>query len=181
MASKIDSFDFSQYKKSMVEREGFSPEVAEESWNDLIVLLKAMETDPSKTFAMTASADRALHGLLLDTVGYFRFSTAVFGADRVLVHDPYAYATPEFDEGWENTRSAFARTGMNLPENYREQTAETAAGEKAEICLVSAREKAEICLVSAREKAEICLVSVREQAAICLISAKNVKEVAVAA
>lgn len=187
MASKIDGLDFSQYKKAMVEREGYSPEVAEESWNDLVILLKAMEAEPSRSFAMTVSADRALHGLLLDTVGYFRFSTTVFGADKFLVHDPYAYATPEFDEGWDNTREAFAKVGMTLPATYRDQISETAAGEKAEICLVSARDKAEICLVSAREKAEICLVSardkaeiclvsVREQAAICLLSAKETKE-----
>lgn len=192
MASKIDSLDFSRYKTAMIEREGYSQEVAEESWRDLLVLLNAMEAEPDKAFALTVSADRALHGLLLDTVGHFKFSTSVFGAGKIVVHDPYAYATPEFDAAWENTRTAFAKVGLDLPADYRNQPkarkdsqqAEVclvSVREQAEVCLVSVREQAEVCLVSVREQAEVCLMSVREQAEVCLVSVKNLQDVAVAA
>lgn len=181
MASKIDSLDFSRYKTAMIEREGYSQDVAEESWRDLLVLLNAMEAEPEKSFALTVSADRALHGLLLDTVGHFKFSTAVFGAGKIVVHDPYAYATPEFDAAWENTRAAFAKVGLDLPADYRNQPKVRKDNEQAEVCLVAVREQAEVCLVSVREQAEVCLMSVREQAEVCLVSVKNLKDVAVAA
>lgn len=170
MASKIDSLDFGRYKKVMVDREGYSPEIAEASWRDLIVILKAMEAEPSKAFAMTVGADRALHGLLLDTVGHFRFSTEVFGAGTIVAHDPYAYDTPEFDAGWENTRQAFAKVGVELPADYRNQST-SGTGE----------DRAEMCLVSVAEQAAMCLLSVETQAAMCLVSAKATRELVDAA
>lgn len=134
--SKVLNYDFTRYRDAMVERFGFSEADCAAAWADLTIILCAMEANPTKPFALTAAADNALHSLVLDTAGLMRFSEAVFGPGAVAVHDPFAYGTPQFDEGWENTRAAFRAAGAHEPPaNYRDAS-NTPAGLRPMACLV---------------------------------------------
>ena len=116
--SKVSEYDFGRYKVSMVERFGFSEEDCQKYWNDLLIIFRGMEDFPDKKYALTVGADQALHILLLDTVGHYRFSEEIFGNGSLVVHDPFAYGTPEFEIAWENTRAIFAAEGIVLPSDY---------------------------------------------------------------
>lgn len=132
MGIRVANIDFSPYKQAMLDK-GMSQTEAEACWADLLVLLHATE-DTGSPHAMTEGADKALHELVNDTAGLLRVSAAILGAGRVLVHDPRAYGTPEFDATWENTRAAFARRGINLPADYR---SDRGGFRSAATCLVS--------------------------------------------
>ncbi len=158
--SKIDSINFDRYKKAMVERFGFSEVERDSSWSDLMIILNAMEREPEKAFALTVGADRALHGLLLDTMGHVQISQAVFGPGALVIHDPFAYGTPEFVKAWENTRAAFAAEGIELPVDWRSDAATPAGDRDAESCFVAvhitdAARNAEACLIAVKQAAEI--------------------------
>ena len=142
--SIVLDYDFTRYRDAMVERFGFSETDRDAAWADLTIILQAMEANPTKPFALTVAADNALHGLVLDTVGLMRFSEAVFGPGAVVVHDPFAYGTPEFDEGWANTRAAFRAAGaQEPPANYRDAS-NAPVGLRPMACLVQVRRMEDI-------------------------------------
>lgn len=143
--SKVSGYDFDRYKEAMVVRFGFSEQARDSSWHDLTIILRALETEPAQKFALTAGADDALHGLLLDTAGHYRFSEAVFGAGAVVVHDPFAYGTPEFEVAWQNTRAAFAAEGVDLPADYMAATPRPIADpRRAEACFLFVTQVADL-------------------------------------
>lgn len=117
MGTKISDFDFSPFKQDMLAK-GISQEEVDACWADLLVILHDAE-DTGRDHAMTEGADRAFHFVVSDTVGLLRLSAAVLGAGQIMVHDPRAYGTLEFDQAWENTRAAFARHGIDLAADYR--------------------------------------------------------------
>ncbi|CAO3407830.1 hypothetical protein [Azospirillum largimobile] len=142
--SKVLDYDFTRYRDAMVERFGFSEADRDAAWADLTIILCAMETNPTKPFALTAAADNALHSLVLDTAGLMRFSEVVFGPGAVAVHDPFAYGTPQFDEGWANTRAAFRAAGaLEPPANYRDAS-NTPVGLRPMACLIEVRRMEDI-------------------------------------
>eukprot|EP01012_Entosiphon_sulcatum_P026616 TRINITY_DN32086_c0_g1_i1.p1 TRINITY_DN32086_c0_g1~~TRINITY_DN32086_c0_g1_i1.p1 ORF type:complete len:156 (+),score=21.80 TRINITY_DN32086_c0_g1_i1:246-713(+) len=149
----VESFDFQPYRDALVNREKMTPADADRCVGDLKIILSAMEREPDKTFALTVSADNALHGLLLDTVGAFRLAGRMFGAGKVFVHNPYVFGTPEYDIAWANTRSAFAEHGIDLPADYRKGAADRAID--AEVCFLTVRTAAEVCFLSVRPVAEL--------------------------
>lgn len=117
MGVKVSNINFSPYKQAMLDK-GVSQAEADACWADLLVLLHATE-DTGLCHAMTEGADKALHELVLDTAGLLRISAAILGVGNVLVHDPRAYGTPEFDQAWVRTRTAFAKHGVELTVDYR--------------------------------------------------------------
>ena len=142
--SKVLNYDFTRYRDAMVERFGFSEADRDAAWADLAIILCALEANPTKPFALTVAADNALHSLVLDTAGLMRFSEAIFGEGFVVTHDPFAYGTPPFDAGWENTRSAFRAAGtQEPPANYRD-AAGAPAGLRPMACLVEVRRMEDI-------------------------------------
>lgn len=142
--SVVSNYDFSRYREAMVERFGFSEGDRDAAWADLAIILEALEADPSKPYALTVAADNALHALVLDTAGLIRFSEAVFGEGAMAVHDPFAYGTPEFDAGWDNTRAAFRAAGaVEPPVNYRD-AAGAPAGLQPMACIFRVQRMAEI-------------------------------------
>lgn len=144
MSGAVSGYDFSRHRDAMVERFGFSETDRDAAWSDLMIILKALEADQSRPFALTVAADNALHTLVIDTAGLLRFSEAVFGTGAVVVHDPFAYGTPEFDRGWENTRAAFRAAGAaEPPVNYRD-AAGAPIGLRPMACIVTVRRMDEI-------------------------------------
>lgn len=142
--SKVLNYDFSRYRAAMVERFGFSEADRDAGWADLMIILRAMENNPAKPFALTVAADNALHSLVLDTAGLLRFSEAIFGVGVVVTHDPFAYGTPAFDAGWENTRAAFRDAGaLEPPVNYRD-AANAPASLRPMACIMGVRSMDEI-------------------------------------
>jgi len=191
--SKIDGVDFGRYKHAMVERFGFTEVERDSSWNDLMIILNAMEREPQKSFALTVGADHALHGLLLDTMGHFQISQSVFGPGALMIHDPFAYGTPAFVEAWENTRAAFAAEGIELPADWRAGAAKPDA-RSAEACVMSVQQvsdasrNAEACVLTvgqvadASRNAEACVLTVGQvadasrNAEACVLSVKQTAE-----
>jgi hypothetical protein len=131
MGVRVSNIDFSSYKQALLDR-GVDHSKVDACWADLLTLLHATE-DTGLAHAMTEGADMAFHELASDTAGLLRVSAAILGAGRVMVHDPRAYGTAEFDKAWENTRAAFAKHGVELASDYRADVGEFRS---AATCLV---------------------------------------------
>lgn len=137
----------------MVSREGAQPADAEAAWHDLIIILAAMEREPSKSFALTRDADKALHGFALDTAALVRFSAAAFGAGTIITHDPWAWGTDDYAVAWANTRAAFIEHGIVLPENY--QSCRPGDRKGAEMCVMNVGKMAEMCVINVQQIADL--------------------------
>lgn len=140
---KVNEFDFGKYHNALVVRDGISDGAATAAVSDLKIILAAMERQPGKAFALTAAADKALHWLLTDTVAHIQFSEAIFGHGALIVHDPYAWGTPEFSQGWANTRNAMAEEGISLVEDYHLSIGDDHRS-RAEMCLLRVRQISEL-------------------------------------
>lgn len=139
MGSKISGFDFSPFKQAMLNK-GIPQAEVDACFSDLMVILHDAE-DNNRPHAMTEGADRAFHYVVSDTVGHLRLSAAIHGAGMVMVHNPHAYGTPEFEAAWENTRAAFAKHDIELASDYR---ADRDTFRSAAACIREARSVNEI-------------------------------------
>lgn len=117
MGNRVAAYDFGPLKQKMI-ASGLSDDEANRCLGDLLIILHDAEAT-GRPHAMTEGADRALHLMIEDMEELRKFSAAVFGAGKVMTHDPDAYGTEAFDQAWENTRDAFAMSGIELPADYR--------------------------------------------------------------
>ena len=114
--AKIASLDLRGVRNELMEKDGFTEERADRAVSWYRMFLEFAAEHPGKCLAPPGAADSAWHNHILDTRRYLDDSLDVFGG--YLHHDPEAFGTTQFHQGWDFTRALYAeRYGVALPED----------------------------------------------------------------
>ena len=113
--AKIAALDLRGVRNDLIEKDGFSEERAERAVSWYRMFLEFAVEHPGKYLAPPRAADMAWHNHILDTRRYMDDCLDIFGG--YVHHDPEAFGTTIFDQGWDFTRELYAdRYGVALPE-----------------------------------------------------------------
>ncbi len=93
--------------------QGLSSAQIAQAIDDFCIILDAMLDSPTAQFAMPALADKVLHWIL-DSPELTAQIEALFGPGAKARHDPEAWGTEKYAEGWKRTVAAFAARGIYL-------------------------------------------------------------------
>ena len=112
--AKIAKLDLRGVRNDLTTKDGFSDERADRAISWYRMFLEFVAEHPDVHIAPPSAADKAWHNHILDTRRYMDDCLDIFGG--YLHHDPEAFGTTLFDQGWDFTRDLYQRRyGVDLP------------------------------------------------------------------
>ena len=111
---KIQALNLQGVRNDLINVNKFSEERADRALAWYRMFLEFVAENPGVHLAPPRAADQAWHNHILDTRRYMDDCLDIFGG--YLHHDPEAFGTTLFDEGWGFTRELYeTRYGVALP------------------------------------------------------------------